>query len=49
MKKKNKKILVGCLATLLIVGGVSAVVGVASDGFKNWDTSTWFDGTWRAI
>ena len=49
MKKKNKKIFVGALATLLILGGASAVVGVASDGFKNWDTSTWFDGTWRAI
>ncbi len=49
MKKKNKKIFVGALSTLLILGGTSAVIGVASDGFKNWDTSTWFQDEFKDV
>lgn len=49
MKKKNQKILFGTLATLLILGGTSAVIGVASDGFKNWDTSTWFQDEFKDV
>ena len=49
MKKKNKKIFVGALATLLILGGASTVIGVASDGFKNWDTSTWFQDEFKDV
>ena len=49
LKKKNKKIFVFTLATLLILGGTSAVIGVASDGFKNWDTSTWFQDVFQDV
>lgn len=49
MKKKNKRILIGTLSTLLILGGTSAVIGVASDGFKNWDTSTWFQDEFKDV
>lgn len=49
MKKKNKKILIGTLATLLIVGGTATVIGVASNGFKNWDTSTWFQDEFKDV
>lgn len=43
MKRKGLKILCGVLATLCVVGATSTIVGALSDGFKNWDTSTWFD------
>ena len=43
MKRKGLKILCGVLATLSVLGATSTVVGALSDGFKNWDTSTWFD------
>ena len=43
MNRKGLKILCGVLATLSVVGATSTVVGALSDGFKNWDTSTWFD------
>lgn len=49
MKRKSKRILIGSLATLLILGGASAVIGVASDGFKNWDTSTWFQDEFKDV
>lgn len=49
MKKKNKKILIATLSTLFILGGTSAVIGVASDGFKNWDTSTWFQDEFKDV
>ena len=42
-EKKRFKILCGVLATLSVLGATSTVVGALSDGFKNWDTSTWFD------
>ena len=32
-----------CVASLLILGSAVAVVGVGSNGFKNWDTSSWFN------
>lgn len=43
MKRKGLKILCGVLATLSVLGATSTIVGALSDGFKNWDTSTWFD------
>lgn len=49
MKKKNKKILIRTLGTLLILGGTSSVIGVASDGFKNWDISTWFQDEFKDV
>lgn len=44
MGKKSKKktglyLLLGVLATTLIVGAVGAL----SEGFKNWDYKEWFD------
>lgn len=45
MKRKTSKILIGCLSVLCVLGATSTIVGALSDGFKNWDTSTWFDKT----
>lgn len=39
----KKGLLIGSLAVLLVAGAGVAVVGVGSNGFKNWDTNTWFD------
>ncbi len=38
-----------CVASLLILGSAVAVVGVGSNGFKNWDTSTWFKDAFSGV
>ena len=48
MKSKIKKIIACCLSVLL-VGSAVAVVGVGSEGFKNWNLSAWFDNTFDDV
>lgn len=40
MKKKNQKIIAGCIVGALLIAGVGALGG-ASKGFKDWDTKNW--------
>lgn len=52
MAKKSKfgTVVATALATILLLGTAGVITtGVLSDGFKNWDTSTWLDKTFDGI
>ena len=46
---KHNKGLIVCISALLIIGAGTAVIGIGSNGFKNWDTSTWFSDSFKTI
>lgn len=48
-KMKRNKGLIVCISALLILGAGTAVIGVGSNGFKNWDTSTWFSDSFKGV
>ncbi len=41
-QNKSKSIVIIVIAVLVIIGAVGAVIGVGSNGFRNWNTKTWF-------
>ena len=48
-KMKHNKGLIVCISALLILGAGAAVIGIGSNGFKNWDTSTWFSDAFKGV
>lgn len=48
MRKSTGKLLIGLAVGVLLAGGIGAIA-YGSDGFTNFDVSTWFDGEWRKI
>ena len=48
MKKSTGKLLIGLAVGVLLAGGIGAIA-YGSDGFTNFDISTWFDGEWRQV
>lgn len=40
MKKRNKKIVVGCVVGALLIGGCASL-GIATKGFVNWNVNDW--------
>lgn len=48
MKKSTGKLLIGLAVGILLAGAVGTIA-YGSDGFTNFDVSTWFDGEWRQV
>lgn len=48
MKKSTGKLLIGLAVGILLAGAV-CTIAYGSDGFTNFDVSTWFDGEWRQV
>lgn len=41
MNKNNKKILVGSMCAVLLLGSLGTLIGISSKGFKDWNTNNW--------
>ena len=48
MRKSTGKLLIGLAVGILLAGAIGTIA-YGSDGFTNFDVSTWFDGEWRKI
>lgn len=48
MKKSTGKLLIGLAVGILLAGAVGTIA-YGSDGFTNFNVSTWFDGEWRQV
>lgn len=41
MNKSNKKIIVGSMCAVLLLGSIGTLIGISSKGFKDWNTNNW--------